>query len=290
MYMDGVVKEVNARMLGKGLELVDEFGRTYEVNQLLFADDTALVADSEEKLCRLVKEFDSVCNRRKLRVNVSKSKVMRCSRDGMVGNLNVRLNAELLEEVSCFQYLGAGVAANGELGEEVKMRVRKGYQTWGVLKAVLRNRCVGMNAKRRLYESVVVPTVMYGSETWGLRVAERRQLNVLEMKCLRSMAGVTLWDRRRNEEVRRTTGVVKELAGRVDCSVLRWFGHMERMSEERLVKKVMKSVASGRNMRGRPKVGWMDGVKVATSNRGMSVEEARRRAMDRGEWRMIVNA
>ena len=55
----------------------------FEINQLLFADDTALVADSEEeKLCRLVTEFSRVCERRKLRVNVGKRKVMRCSRYG----------------------------------------------------------------------------------------------------------------------------------------------------------------------------------------------------------------
>ena len=56
-------------------------GGIFEVNQLLFADDTALVADSEEKLCKLVSEFGRVCDRRKLRVNVGKSKVMSCSRN-----------------------------------------------------------------------------------------------------------------------------------------------------------------------------------------------------------------
>ena len=55
----------------------------FAINQLLFTDDTALVADSEEKLCRLVSEFGRVCERRKLRLNVGKSKVMRCS---MYGN------------------------------------------------------------------------------------------------------------------------------------------------------------------------------------------------------------
>ena len=57
-------------------------GGRFEINQLLFADDTALVADSEEKLCRLVTEFGRVCERRTLRVNVGKSKVMRSSRYG----------------------------------------------------------------------------------------------------------------------------------------------------------------------------------------------------------------
>ena len=81
-YMDGVVSEVNVRVLGRGLELLSANGGRFEVNQLLFADDAALVADSEEKLCRLVSEFGRVCERRKLRVNVGKCKVTRCSRYG----------------------------------------------------------------------------------------------------------------------------------------------------------------------------------------------------------------
>ena len=51
VYMDGVIREVNVKVLGKGLELLSANGGRFEMNQLLFADDTALVADSEEKLC-----------------------------------------------------------------------------------------------------------------------------------------------------------------------------------------------------------------------------------------------
>ena len=70
VYMNGVVRDMNVRVLVEGLELLSANGRRFEVNQLLFADDTALVADPEEKLCRLVSEFGRVCERRKLRVNV----------------------------------------------------------------------------------------------------------------------------------------------------------------------------------------------------------------------------
>ena len=77
----------------------------FEINHLLFADDTALVADSEQKLCRLVSEFGRVCERRKLRVNVGKSKVMGCSRCVNEGRMYVRLNGDQLEEVECFKYL-----------------------------------------------------------------------------------------------------------------------------------------------------------------------------------------
>ena len=52
LYIDGVVREVNARVLGRGLELIDANDNAWQLNQLLFADDTVVVADSEEKLCR----------------------------------------------------------------------------------------------------------------------------------------------------------------------------------------------------------------------------------------------
>ena len=57
VYVDGVVRGVNVRVIGKGLELLSTNGGRFEINHLLFADDTALVADSEEKLCRLVSAF-----------------------------------------------------------------------------------------------------------------------------------------------------------------------------------------------------------------------------------------
>ena len=81
----------NKRMLGKWLELLSVKGGRFEINQLLFADNTALVADSEEKLCILVSKFGRVCERRKLRVNVGKSKVMRCSRYGMENACDTKL-------------------------------------------------------------------------------------------------------------------------------------------------------------------------------------------------------
>ena len=107
------------------------------------------------------------------------------------------------------------------------------------------------------------------------------------MICLRSMTGVSRLDRVRNGAVRTRTGVRRELAARVDMNVLRWFGHVERMDNERLLKKVMNAKVN-RSARGRPRFRWMDGVKRALNDRGMDVREASERARDRNEWRMIV--
>ena len=65
-----------------------------------------------------------------------------------------------------------------------------------------------------------------------MKVTERQKLNVFEMKCLRSMTGVSRLDRVRNEVVRARTGVRRDLAAKVDVNVLRWFGHVERMDNE----------------------------------------------------------
>ena len=98
VYMDSVVRVVNVRVLGKGLEWLSANGGRFEINQLLFAHDTALVVESE-KLCRLVSGIGRVSKRRKLRVNVGKSKVMGCSRYGNGDRMHVILNGQPLEEV-----------------------------------------------------------------------------------------------------------------------------------------------------------------------------------------------
>ena len=106
---------------------------------------------------------------------------------------------------------------------------------------------------------------------------------MFEMKCLRSMIGVSRLDRIRNEVVRARTGVRRELTARIDMNVLRWFGHKERMDNERLLKKVMNAKVD-RSTRGRPRFGWMDGVKRALNDRRMDMREASEHARNRNEW------
>ena len=70
-------------------------------------------------------------------------------------------------------------------------RMNEGYRVWGAQKSVLSNRGLGTKAEKCLYDGVSVPTALYGAEAWGMRSAERRKVNVLEMKCLRSFVGVS---------------------------------------------------------------------------------------------------
>ena len=83
-----------------------------------------------------------------------------------------------------------------------------------------------------------------------MRSAEIRKVNVLEIKCLRSLVGVSRMDRVRNEEVRRRAGIERELESRADQRVLRWFGHVERMDDYRMARRVLMAEVSGSGYEG----------------------------------------
>ena len=118
------------------------------------------------------------------------------------------------------------------------------------MKRVLSNIGLGIESKKCLYVGVIVSTALYGAEAWGMRSAERMKVNVLEMKCSRSLVGVSRMDRVINEKVRRRAGIDKELASRADQRVLRWFGHVERMDEYRMARRVLMAEDSGERFEG----------------------------------------
>ena len=117
------------------------------------------------------------------------------------------------------------MAADEGCERDVKVhRMNKGFRAWGELRSVLSNRGMGIKAKKCLYEGVIVPTTLYGAEVWGMRSAERSIVNVLKMRCLRSLVGVSRMDRVKNEEVRRRAlnekGVIKQ--NRSECIEMVW--------------------------------------------------------------------
>ena len=136
------------------------------------------------------------------------------------------------------------MAADGRCERDAVHRMNEVYRTWR-LKSVLSNRGFRIKAKKCLYEGVIVPMALYGAEAWGMRSAERRKVNVLELKCLRNLVGVSRMDRVRNEEVRRRAGIERELASRADQRVLRWFGHVERMDEYHMASRVLMAEVVG---------------------------------------------
>ena len=96
-------------------------------------------------------------------------------------------------------------------------------------------------------------------------------------------------DRVRNEEMRTRARIKREMASRANQRVLRWFRHVERMDEYLMARRVLMAEVTGGRVRGRQRLGWMDGVKVALGNRGMTVEAVRQCANDRKEWRALLH-
>ena len=103
---------------------------------MLYADNTVLIGNSRENLQRLLDEFDIVCKRRKLKVNVGKIKVMISGRSERRGNLDLSLNGEMLEVVDSLKYLGSIVSKNGGVVEDEVSRVNEGAKISGALSRI----------------------------------------------------------------------------------------------------------------------------------------------------------
>src|ERR1700755_231052 len=276
VLMDGVVWGVDRE--GKGIRLRSGEGE-WEVSVLLFGDDAVLVAESGEKLRMLVKEFVRECAVKGLRVNSTKSKVIRIGvRDEAARGEeweSVEVGGEKFEEVEEFKYLGMLGEGKGGMDGEITNRVMGG------LREVWKKGRISKEIKVRMFESMCLPSAMYGCETWVMNAQIRKRLEVFEMKGLRAICGLRKVDRIRNERIREMCRWKRGIVGRAEEGVLRWFGHMCRMDENRMVGRVMRSEVEGGRGRGRPRMRWMDGVREILGGRGLNVDEGRRVAEDR---------
>ncbi len=135
---------------------------------------------------------------------------------------------------------------------EIRKRVMKGRSVVGLLAGVMKGKSVSVDVKRGLRNSILLPTVTYGSENWTWTGAQQSRVCAVEMNYLRGACGVSRWDGLSNRSVYERCGV-RERGSGMGCGVvewvkrntLRWFGHIERMGNEEFVKKVYMSSAEG---------------------------------------------
>ena len=203
-------------------------------------------------------------------VNVTKSKVMKIGKNGDDKEMNVSLNNRRMEEVELYRYLGVDIANDGGMTEEVNHRIAESKKTWGALKVLWSKRHISTEAKVGMYEGIIEPGLLYGCEVWSLNVRDRKRLEAVEMNCLRNICGVRRIDRVSNVEIRKRCGKNVSVSQRMDQGVLRWFGHVERMGNERIAKRVYESDVRGARRRGRPRKSWMDGVKEVLTRRALA--------------------
>ncbi len=210
----------------------------------------------------------------------------------------IMMGGERMEVVKEFKYLGTVLKRNGEMEGEVRERAVKGRSVIGSLARVMKGRSVSMEVQRGLRNSILLPTLMYGSETWTWNRAQQSRVCTVEMSYLSGECGVTRWDGESNESVYNSCGMGSRANG-VNCGVvewmkrntLRWFGHIERMGSEEFVKKVYMSESVGPNRRGRPPGRWRDREKELLcergSTRGGGLYQAKRECLDRERWRLF---
>ena len=106
--------------------------------------------------------------------------------------------------------------------------------------------------------------------------AEKEGGSVFEMSCLRPIRGVTMWERMRNEHIRMGCGFTYKLSERVNQSIIIWYGHMDRMSEERLVKRISRAEENRAIGRGRSRTRWRNGVRKVLGEKDMTIQHAER--------------
>src|ERR1044072_3697284 len=175
----------------------------------------------------------------------------------------------------------------GSSCEEVAVRISKAVKVFNALYHPLwKRKQVSVVTKMAIYRAAVLPTLLYGSETWVLGVKEISRLEVFQMKCLRTIIGVTKFDHKRNEDVREQTGqcTVEELVRR--CR-LRWLGHVARMGEDRLPPRLLYGSLEGKAKRGRPVGRWKDMIEADLKK--TKVTRWYNVVQDRASWRKVVN-
>src|SRR6201990_1794783 len=171
----------------------------------------------------------------------------------------VEVGRRKLEEVNEFKYLGMLVEGNGGTEKEIKNRVVEGMKVLGGLREVWKKGKISKEIKIRMFECMCLPSVMYVCETWMLSARARKSLNVFEMKGLRAICKLRRIDRIRNERIREMCKWKRGVGDRWEESVLKWYEHMCRMNEDRMVGKVFRSeVDGGRGGKGQSGDGWME--------------------------------
>ena len=132
--------------------------------------------------------------------------------------------------------------------------------------------------------SVVRPAMLYGAETWATTKRQESRIEVNEMRMLRWMCGVTRKDKIRNEHIRGTTKVA-QASRKITERRLKWYGHVMRMEEDHVVKRVMTKAIPGKRKRGRPKTRWKDVCKRDMQTVGLREGDAG----DRAYWKEMIN-
>nr|VZI49993.1 unnamed protein product [Spirometra erinaceieuropaei] len=203
---------------------------TTTVHELLFADDCALNTTSEEEMQRSMDLFSAACENFGLVINTQKTVVMHQLPPNSATAPNtppqICVNGTQLQMVENFPYLGSTLSRNTKIDEEVVNRISKASQAFGRLHSTVWN-CNGLqlSTKLKMYKAVILPTLLYGAETWTVYAKQARRLNHFHLSCLRHILSLKWQDRIPDTDVLERTGILSIYAILRQIQ-LRWSGHL----------------------------------------------------------------
>ena len=152
------------------------------MNNLRYADDTSLMAESEEDLNRLLMKVKEESEKVGLKLNIWKTMIMA---SGPITSWEIDG-----ETVSDFILGGSIITADGDCSHEIKRCLLLGRKVMTNLDSILKNRDITLPTKVHLVKAMVFPVVMYGYEAWTVKKAECRRVDAFELWCWRRLLRV----------------------------------------------------------------------------------------------------
>ena len=191
------------------------------INNLRYADDTALMAESEEDLKSLLMKVKEEIEKVGLKLNIQKTKIMA---SGPITSWHI--NGETVETVLDFILGGSKITADGDCSHEIKRCVLLGRTVMTNLESILKRRDITLPTKVCLVKAMVFPVVMYRCESWAIKKAEHRRIDAFELWCWRRLLRVPWTARRSNQSILKEISSGCSLEGLMLKLKLQYFGHL----------------------------------------------------------------
>ena len=191
------------------------------ISNLRYTDDTTLMAESEEKLKRLLMKVKEDSEKVGLKLNIQKTKVMA---SGPI--TSQQIDGETVETVSDFNFWGSKITADGDCTHEIKRHLLLGRKVMTNLDSKLKSRNITLPMKVRLVKAMFFPVVMYGCESWTVKKAEHQKIDAFELWCWRRLLRVPWTARRSNQSILKEISPECSLEGLMLKMKLQYFGHL----------------------------------------------------------------
>ena len=266
----------------------DETGYGIEISKshiydLDFADDIVLLDTSNESLQKNTNELKAIAEKIGLCFNSSKCEAMVT----LDNSIDISIDQCQVKTTTTFPYLGSRISNTGRSMDEINTRIGKAGAAFGKLQQTLGQKNLNLKTKLNLYNSLVLSILLYGSETWTIYATEMSRLNAFHQRCLRKIIGVTYKDRIKNVEVLHRTGQ-RRISDVIRERRMRWLGHVLRMKDNRVPKRVLEWTPKGKRKRGRPNLSWGETIQRDLKVIDINISEAKDVAQNRSEWRAVT--